>query len=117
VAGTEYVLVNWTAPEDTIRWRFRLLDPAIFNVQISYLVAGASAGGRISVEVDGEQKTLTTRTGNPPDVPVTDTLFLKIGRSGEHVLTVRGLEKTGNEYCILRGIRIVPPQEEQLVHP
>lgn len=117
VAGTEYVLVNWTAPKDTIRWRFRLLDPAIFNVQISYLVAGASAGGRISVEVDGEQKTLTTRTGNPPDVPVTDTLFLKIGRSGEHVLTVRGLEKTGNEYCILRGIRIVPPQEEQLVHP
>jgi hypothetical protein len=112
VAGTEYVLINWTAPEDTIRWRFRLLDPAIFSVEVSYLVEEASEGGRISLEVDGERKTLTTRRGNPPDAPVTDTLFLKIGRSGEHILTLQGLEKAGKEYCILQGIRIVPPKEE-----
>jgi hypothetical protein len=112
VAGTEYVLINWTSPEDTIRWRFRLLDPAVFTVEVSYLVEEASAGGQISLEVDGERKTLTTRRGNPPDLPVTDTLFLKIGRSGEHILTVQGLEKAGKEFCILQGIRIVPPQLE-----
>jgi hypothetical protein len=113
VAGTDYVLMNWTSPDDVIRWRFRLLEPEPFELQIQYVSQAKSAGGQIEFQVQDQKATFPIRTAVKPGDPVADAAPLTISSGGEQVLTLRGIEKQGDEFCILQSVRIVPLSEVQ----
>lgn len=82
--GTEDVLTGWSSPEDFAAWRFRLVRPGFFEVQVTYAAAGEAFGRELELALDGKTKTLELQATS--DGYRTDVLTIAVPQTGPHTL-------------------------------
>lgn len=105
----------WTSEKDSVSWRFRLNQPAKFNVELTFACQDSDAGSEIRVEVEG--------LGNqslPLKVPATggwgkfETKALGpiTLPAGSHTLRVSPQKLANDAVMNLRSVRLLPTAAE-----
>src|SRR6185436_13298760 len=109
IAISENVLSGWTSAEDVATWKFKLLRPGFFKLDLTY--ANAHDGEDIGVEMllDDEQfpKLHLPRTGGADKFEtISHTIVVKA--SGPHTFTIRPAGKVPEESLVIKLIRLIP---------
>ncbi len=82
--GTEDVLAGWQSSADSAAWRFRLIQPGFFEVQVLYAAGDQAFGRKLQVLVDGTAKPLELQPTT--DGYRTDLQVVALQASGVHEL-------------------------------
>lgn len=101
------VLGNWQSSDDSMSWQFHVNKPSYFRVKITYLAPPAIAGGRYELAVGKSKAASDVQVGSDTE-PVTDTLQLVVRRAGDHTLSLRAVNVTGEQFIQLKSIRLLP---------
>jgi hypothetical protein len=56
--GTEEVLSGWQGPADAARWRFRVVKPGEFQLQVTYAAGDEAFGRKLQMTIDGREQFL-----------------------------------------------------------
>jgi hypothetical protein len=104
----EYVIGHWASTDDSVSWRFRLIKPHHFRAHLTYAAADDAAGGRLAIDVDGEQREVDLRASEPSGTFHTDEFFISVKRAGNHQLTLRAVKKPGAEFMTFKELRLTP---------
>lgn len=107
-ASGETSIVGWTGADDTVEWTFRVVKPDVFRVEVTYAAEVAWAGGRYEIAIDDATKAGDVVDTGGSDTFRTDRIFLPVKRSGRHQLTVRVVERKGDQLWALQSIRLIP---------
>jgi hypothetical protein len=102
--GGETLLTTWSDPEAAARWRFKLVKPAIFQVQLVY-AAQATGAAQWALAVGEDVKVRDISPGETTDKFVTDEFFWKISQAGEQELTLRAVHFPSDGKLLLKSIR------------
>lgn len=84
--GTEEVLSLGANLDDSVTWRFRLIRPGFFELQIMYAGKEGAFGRKLQFEIDGQRKTLEMQPSASGFR--TDLLTIAVPKSGPHELTL-----------------------------
>jgi hypothetical protein len=106
---SENVLRGWTSAEDAAMWKFKLLRPGFFKLDLTY--ANAHEGEDIGLEMllDDEQfpKLHLPRTGGADKFEtVSHTIVVKA--SGTHTFTIRPAAAVPEDSLIIKSLRLIP---------
>jgi len=108
--GGKKVIANWTLSRDWLSWEFNLKQRGIFRAEVTYATP-AAAGGRYNLAVETAVKSVNVRsTGSETNFVTENVGHLTIRNSGRHTLTMKVLDKPGEQLMILQSIRLVPAQ-------
>lgn len=109
IAISENVLSGWTSADDAAMWKFKLLRPGFFKLDLTY--ANAHEGEDIGLEMllDDEQfpKLHLPRTGGADKFEtVSHTIVIKA--SGTHIFTIRPAAAVPEDSLIIKSLRLIP---------
>jgi len=85
--GTDEVIAGWSTPEDAAAWRFRLIQPGFFQLQVQYAAGDAAFGRKLELLLDDQAKSLELQPAS--DGYRTDLLTIAVTKSGPHELRLR----------------------------
>ncbi|MEX2175728.1 MAG: hypothetical protein WD872_15290 [Pirellulaceae bacterium] len=102
------VLANWAAAEAAAEWRFKLLVPGFFELQIEYAATEAAADAQLVAHVAGQTKHCSLRPTGDAGSSVTDSFVVAVAASGEHTLVLRNAQAMPPDWLILKSVRLVP---------
>jgi len=106
--GTTAVLGNWTTADAAARWRFRLIQPGFFQVELKYATAAEAAGSAVEISVGTDSKSCELRASGGLDKFLTDTLTFALPASGEHTLEVAPQHQLGGDWLVVESVRLIP---------
>ena len=109
IAISENVLGGWTSAEDAATWKFKLLRPGFFKLDLTY--ANAHEGADIGLEMllDDEQfpKLHLPPTGGADKFEtVSHTIVVKA--SGTHTFTIHPAAAVPEDSLIIKSLRLIP---------
>ncbi len=109
IAISENVLTNWSSAEDGATWKFKLLHPGFFKLDMSY--SAAYEGEDIRVELLLDEESLHNfhlpPTGGADDFQVVShTIVVKA--SGTHTLSIRPTGTVPADSLVIKSIRFIP---------
>ncbi|HEU5396185.1 MAG TPA: hypothetical protein VFV81_03395, partial [Verrucomicrobiae bacterium] len=105
---TDDYVMNWTSPDDSVRWPVRLEKEATYDVVIDYVAPPASAGGEFIVRLGSQALAGIVRAGEPAVVSLGHVTL----PSGEFEINVAATKINGRELMRLRSLQLqsVPPK-------
>jgi len=106
--GTTAVLGNWTAPDAAARWRFRLIQPGFFQVELKYATAAEAAGSAMEITAGKEHKTCELRASGGLDRFLTETLTVALPAGGEHTVELTPKAKLDGDWLLVESVRLMP---------
>jgi hypothetical protein len=109
IAISENVLRGWTSAEDSAIWKFKLLRPGFFNLELSYAASAEGADVVLELLVDDEpvQKIHLPPTGGEDQFQtVSHTVVVKA--SGTHTMTIRPVETVPADSLTIKSLRLSP---------
>jgi hypothetical protein len=118
--GGDQLLTGWTSPEDTARWRFRLIIPGAYRVVFTYAAAESALGAGLNVTLDEDQAGCDLRPTGALDRFDAASLSVLIPESGEHTLSIKPKHKSDQDWLHLKGVQLVPvnpPKAPETVRP
>ncbi|HEX5102459.1 MAG TPA: hypothetical protein VFV87_01525, partial [Pirellulaceae bacterium] len=108
IALTEEVLANWTGPDDAAEWRFKLVKPGFFDVELSYATSAAAGEGAVEVTIGEREANIPLQPTGGIDQFHSESRPLIVPASGEHTLALRPKLQLEGHSIIVRGVRLVP---------
>jgi hypothetical protein len=106
-------LTGFHSSEATAQWRFRLIEPGFFELELHYATAIDVEGAVLAATVGGQAKLCPLRSSGGADQFLADRFTLALPTSGEHTLALRlvrdlppGLE--GGDRLVLKSVRLIP---------
>jgi hypothetical protein len=109
VAGTEEVLTNWSTAEDAAAWRFKVVKPGFFQVQIAYATILEASGAGLELVVGERTTTVDLRSSGGLDKFISDTETLLVSTTAEQTLVIRPIRQPAGHWLVLRSVRFIPP--------
>ena len=107
-AGTEELLAGFGSAQAAARWKFRLVEPGFFRLEIQYTTAADARPVVLVAVVDDESKECELRSSGSADQLLTDEFTLAIPRSGQHSLALRTASASERDALVLNSVRLVP---------
>jgi hypothetical protein len=114
VAGTEEVLTNWSTAEDAAEWRFKVVKPGFFQVEIVYATIPEASGAGLELVTGERSKTIDLRASGGLDQFTTDTETVLVSSTAEQTLLIRFVRQPAGPWLVLRSVRFIPPDRR---HP
>ena len=108
VNGLEGQIASWTDPQDWVSWKFKILKPGYFRVDVTYAADQDAHQGTYRIQIDEEPSKECDVESPTGTADRTDEYFFFINRSGTHVLSVKAGNKPGKELMVLKSIRLRP---------
>jgi hypothetical protein len=106
--GTTAVLGNWPTPDAAARWRFRLIQPGFFQVELKYATAAEAAGSAVEISVGQDSKKCELRASGDLDKFLTDTLTFALPVGGEHTFVLAPKAKLDGDWLLVESVRLIP---------
>ncbi|MCI0357611.1 MAG: hypothetical protein L0211_03885 [Planctomycetaceae bacterium] len=106
--GTSESIGNWATQDAAARWRFRLIQPGFFQVELKYATAGEAAGAEIDLLVGKERKACELRPSGGMEKFITDTVTVAIPSGGEHTFALTAKEPLGGDWLLVQSVRLIP---------
>ena len=109
IAVSEHVLSGWTSAEDAATWKFKLLRPGFFKLDMSYAAAHEGADIGLELLLDDEQlhKFHLPPTGGADNFQtVAHTIVVKA--SGTHTFSIRPAGTVPADSLVIKSIRLIP---------
>ncbi|MDR1381216.1 MAG: alpha-L-fucosidase [Tannerella sp.] len=98
---------GWKSNDQTLRWKFRLNEPAAYRLYVQYNTSSAEDRGAVSIEVDGRE----TGISYAPFTERQGTATLYAGEAslekGEHQIALKGVEYQGGEYMRPIAVKLI----------
>jgi hypothetical protein len=115
VAGTEEVLTNWSSAEDSAKWRFKVVNPGFFQVEIVYATIPEASGAGLELVIGERSTAIDLRSSGGLDQFITDTETLQVSSSAEQTLLIRPAGQPAGPWLVLRSVRFIPPVRRQVL--
>lgn len=109
IAISENVLTGWASPEDSAIWKFKLLRPGFFKLELTYAITAESEEAGMELVLDGEVVDtfdLKPTGGADKFEMLTQTIVVK--SSGTHVLKLHPAAALPEGGLVLKSIRLAP---------
>ena len=108
-AGTENVIVGWTSTDDSAVWKFKLVRPGFFTLELGYAATMEADGTSLELLLDDEplHKFTLPATGGL-DVIQTLSHTVAVKSSGTHKFVVRPAGQVPESSLAVKSIRLVP---------
>jgi hypothetical protein len=106
--GTSESIGNWTAKDAAAHWRFRLIQPGFFQVELKYAAAAEAAGTEVELMVGKERKTSQLRPSGGLEKFITDTVTVAIPNGGEHTFAIALTEPLAGDWLLVESVRLIP---------
>jgi hypothetical protein len=113
VQGTLEVLVGWESAAEIAEWRFKLVKPGFFELELEYVSHPSLAGKIVTIAWDcvtkpgPEMKRIALRAPEAEET-VRDSQIVLIKRGGEHTLTMQPAEALPKGALQLISVRLIP---------
>ncbi len=102
-----YHIAQLTVPDDTVSWHFTVNTPGTYTVSITYAATQDWEGNMYSMSVGSESLEGSVHyTGERYRYKTFPVGTLTIGEAGEHVLTIRPSERSGQNLMCLRSVTL-----------
>jgi len=106
--GNEDVLDNWLSEDDNASWQFKIVQPAIFRILMTYRVESDGLDGEYEVLLNDKVINTSSVQQGADKRFVTDEHVVPIKRPDTYTLTVRPRRKPGKKLMILQTILLAP---------
>ena len=104
--GSEQVVTNWTKVEEQLTWKFKLVHPGQFKVEVTYKTSEDAKGSQYELLLDDKQlKIRSVIVTNPPGGVSRDAFYVFVRSSGSHTLVMRPVKITGTQLMVFESIR------------
>ena len=109
IAISENVLTNWSSAEDGATWKFKLLHPGFFKLDMSYSAAYEGEDIRVALLLDEESlhNFHLPPTGGADDFQVVSHTIV-VTASGMHTLSIRPAGTVPADSLVIKSIRFIP---------
>jgi hypothetical protein len=105
---TREILGQWTGSGAAARWRFRLIEPGFFQLELKYATAAEALGSGIVTTVDKQSKAIELRASGGLETFVADTITIAIPSSGEHTLELALKQQLDGDWLLVESVRLTP---------
>jgi hypothetical protein len=107
--GSKPQLANWTRTDETVTWRFEVLKPGRYAVELDCASDAANAGSVVTVTVDAASLQITVpNTGGPKTFKTVRAGTVEFAAAGWRTLQITPTTIPHKSVMILRGVRLVP---------
>lgn len=106
---SENVLSGWTSADDAAIWKFKLLRPGFFKLELSYAAAheGEDLGLELLLDEEEPRKFLLASTGGADKfMAVSHTIVVKA--SGPHTIAIRPTAAVPEDSLVIKSLRLIP---------
>lgn len=106
---SENVLSGWTSADDAAIWKFKLLRPGFFKLELSYAAAheGEDLGLELLLDEEEPRKFQLASTGGADKfMAVAHTIVVKA--SGPHTITIRPTAAVPEDSLVIKSLRLIP---------
>ena len=107
-SGAEPVLANWIGEDAHTQWRFRLIQPGFFNVELVYATAAEALGTSLKSSVGQNSKSIELRATGGLDQFQADTFTIAVPASGQHTFSIQPEQPLGGDWLAIRSVRLIP---------
>jgi hypothetical protein len=105
--GAEEALCNWIAPDAQAAWRFRLIEPGTFRMELHY-AAEIESPESVEVTVGEQRATCELLPSGGLNQLRGDSFPIAVAAAGEHALVVRPTGQAEADWLALVSVRLVP---------
>jgi hypothetical protein len=105
---TREILGQWTGSGAAARWRFRLIEPGFFQLELKYATVAEALGSQLVVTIGEQRKGIELRASGGLDMFVADTVTIAIPNSGEHTLELALKQKLDGDWLLVESVRLIP---------
>jgi hypothetical protein len=106
--GTREILGKWTGAGAAARWRFRLIQPGFFQLELKYATAAEALGSQIAATVGEQTKSIELRASGGLETFAADTVTIAIPNSGEHTLELALRQRLDGDSLLVESVRLIP---------
>ena len=107
-SGTGELLAGIGSSDSQVQWKFRLVEPGFFHVELTYATATDAEAAVLEAVLDDESKRCDLRSTGGEDQFLTDTFTFAIPKGGEHTLILRPERPPAGPWLVLKSVRLVP---------
>jgi hypothetical protein len=109
IAISENVLSGWTSADDAATWKFKLLRPGFFKLDLAYANAhdGEDIGLEMLLDDESLHKFHLPPTGGA-DKFETASQTIVVKASGSHTFTIRPVAAVPADSLIIKSLRLIP---------
>ena len=104
--GSEQVVTNWIKVEEKLTWKFKLVRPGQFKVEVTYKSSEDAEGSQYELLLDDKQlKIRNVIVTDTPGGVTKDAFYVVVRSSGSHTLVMRPVKITGTQLMDFESIR------------
>lgn len=110
IQDAKAVVSGWRDRNASLRWRFRVPKPGIYQVLVHYSASEAMAGGIMQLVIDDDEKQTKqcdVRESGEGKFHF-EKLFIKVARAGDHALRLGVVKMPADEFLIFDHIEFLP---------
>jgi hypothetical protein len=108
IAISENVLTGWASPDDEAIWKFKLLRPGFFKLELTYAAAEGDEAGMELLLDDQVVETFQLKPTGGVDKFETLTHTIVVKSSGSHVLKLHPAAVISEDTLAVKSLRLVP---------
>jgi hypothetical protein len=109
IAISEHVLTGWASPDDAAIWKFKLLRPGFFKLELTYAIAAEIEEAGMELLLDGEEvDTFDLKPTGGADKFETLTQTIVVKSSGTHVLKLHPTAAIPEDGLVVKSLRLMP---------
>lgn len=109
IAVSENVLTGWASPDDAAIWKFKLLRPGFFKLELTYATASESEEAGMELLLDDQVvETFHLKPTGGVDKFETLTHTIVVKSSGAHVLKLHPAAAISEDGLVIKSLRLAP---------